>query len=291
MKKLKKNPVFSYGVIIIAYAIAAVLGVIIGKAMNGALWVNILVADLVSTVIIFVFSVAFSNSSIYDPYWSIQPIVIVFALAFSTKLSVLRFMLIAAVTVWGIRLTGNWAYRFTNLRHEDWRYVSLRRSSGTLFPVVNFACIHLIPTLIVYMCMLPVIIAFSQDTPFSLLSIPFFILSIGAVAMETYADYHMNLFKKDVADGYASGCCRYGLWKHARHPNYLGEILFWWFIFLTVIAAIPSRWYLFFGAFINTLMFLFISIPMTEARMSSKGGFQRYRDQTHLLIPIPRKRS
>ena len=290
MKKLKKNRVFSYAVILAAYIIAAFAGILIGKVMHGPVWVVLLVADIVATVIIFIFSTLFSNASIYDPYWSVVPVIVVLVLIISFKFSVLRLMLTAAILIWGIRLTANWAMRFKSLRYEDWRYVRLRKMSGNLFPAINFAGIHLFPTIVVYLCLLPVTAAFTTDAPFSFLSILFFLTALGGVALETYADYHINLFKKDVADGYASGCCKYGLWKNSRHPNYLGEMVFWWSIYFMVLCAIPKQWGLFAGALINTLMFMFVSIPMAEARLSTKGGYSRYRDQTHLLIPLPKRR-
>ncbi len=289
MKKLKKNPVFSYAVIIIAYALAIYVGIVIAKAMTASAWVGILVADIVATVIIFIFSTIFKNASIYDPYWSVAPIVIVAALAFSTELSFFRFLLIFALVIWGGRLTFNWASRFKNLRGEDWRYKRFRKLSGPMFPIINFTGIHLFPTVIVYLCMLPVIIAFSEDAPFSVLSLVFILIALGAVFIEGYADYHMNLFRKDVADGYATGCCRYGLWKNCRHPNYLGEMTFWWAIYFSVVCALPSKWYLFFGALANTIMFLVVSIPMAEARLETKPGYPRYKKQTHLLLPFKKK--
>lgn len=290
MKKLKKNRIFSFAVICIVYIIAIFVGILIARAMTGKIWVNFLVADLAATVIVFIFSTLFANSSIYDPYWSVIPVITSFVLIFSTKFNFLRLLLLVAITVWGVRLTGNWAIRFRSLRYEDWRYKALRRSSGPMFPVINFFGIHLFPTLVVFTCMLPVTAAFSTDASFSPFSIIFFLIALGAVAIETYADYHMNLFKKDLADGYVSGCCRYGLWRNARHPNYFGEILFWWAIYLMVIIAIPGQWYLFFGPLINTLMFLLVSIPLAESRLSRKGGYRRYKKSTHLLLPIPRLR-
>jgi len=290
MKKLKKNRVFSFTVIVIAYVIAAFIGLLIGHFMKGPLWVVLLVGDIAATIIIFLFSSLFANASVYDPYWSVLPVIVVFALIFTCKVTALRLLLLVAITVWGVRLTVNWALRFRSLRYEDWRYVRLRKMTGSLFPAVNFAGIHLFPTVVVCLCLLPVTAAFTTDASFSFLSILFFLTALGGVALETYADYHMNLFKKDVADGYASGCCKYGLWKHSRHPNYLGEIVFWWSIYFMVLCAIPKQWGLFAGALLNTLMFLFVSIPMAEARLSGKGGYSRYRDQTHLLIPLPKLR-
>ena len=293
MKKLKRNPVFSFAIVCVVYIIAILVGILIAKAMTGKFWTSFLVADLVATVIVFIFSTIFKNSSIYDPYWSVIPIAVVWVLAFSAQLNFLRILLIGAITAWGIRLTVNWGMRFGSLRHEDWRYKHFRKATGggLAFGIINFIGIHLFPTMVVYMCMLPVTAAFSTDSSFSIFSIVFFLIAIGAVVIETYADYHMNLFKKDLADGYVSGCCKYGLWRNARHPNYFGEILFWWSIYLMVVFSLPSQWYLFIGALVNTLMFLFVSIPMAESRLSRKGGYRRYRKSTHLLLPIPKFKS
>ncbi|MGI6071515.1 MAG: DUF1295 domain-containing protein [Lachnospiraceae bacterium] len=290
MRRLKRNRIFSFVVIILAYITATVTGVWITSVMNGQPWVKILVADIVATIILFIFSSIFSNSSIYTPYWSVKPIVIVIGMALGTKLTLLRFLLIFAICVWGARLTFNWVSRFRSLRYEDWRYIRFRRIWGPLFPVINFLGIHLFPSMIVYTCMLPVISAFTFEADFSIFSLPFFFIALSAAFMEAYADYHMTLWKKDVADGYATGCCRYGMWKHARHPNYLGEILFWWAIYLTVILTYTNKWHLFYGALSNTLMFVFVSIPLAESRLSNKPGYRRYKAQTRLLLPIRKGR-
>jgi steroid 5-alpha reductase family enzyme len=60
----------------------------------------------------------------------------------------------------------------------------------------------------------------------------------------------------------------------------------WWGISLSVVCAIPERWYLIAGAFINTCLFLFISIPMADNRQSQKQGFDEYKKQTRMLLPI-----
>ena len=79
---------------------------------------------------------------------------------------------------------------------------------------------------------------------------------------------------------------RLGLWKHSRHPNYLGEILVWGGVGLSVVCAAPSAWYLAAGAVANTLLFLAVSIPMADKRQSRKEGFAEYKKQTRMLLPI-----
>ena len=79
---------------------------------------------------------------------------------------------------------------------------------------------------------------------------------------------------------------RIGLWKYSRHPNYLGEILMWWGVGLSVLCAAPSAWYLVAGAVANTILFFAVSIPMADERQSRKNGFAVYKKQTRMLLPI-----
>ena len=80
---------------------------------------------------------------------------------------------------------------------------------------------------------------------------------------------------------------RNGLWKYSRHPNYLGEIMMWWGIGLSVVSVLPNYYFLLIGAFLNTLLFLFISIPMAEEHQRSrKEGFDQYKKETRMLLPI-----
>ena len=83
----------------------------------------------------------------------------------------------------------------------------------------------------------------------------------------------------------SGGFIRTGLWKHGRHPNYACEILMWWGIGLASVIALGwQNWYLLAGALVNTLMFLFISIPMADKRQSRKPGFAEYKKETRMLF-------
>jgi len=116
-------------------------------------------ADLAATVVVFAFSAAFRNSSFYDPYWSVAPIALVaFFLHVATPgVPALRQGVVAAlVLAWGVRLTGNWARGWGGLGHEDWRYVDLRAKTGRIgYWFVSFFGLHSMPTLIVFLALLP----------------------------------------------------------------------------------------------------------------------------------------
>lgn len=272
----------SFVIVLIVYVIAGLLGILFYNSFPGSVWLKLLLADILATVIVFVFSCIFHNASVYDPYWSVVPPVVLLYMAFQTELSAERVLLLIAVWYWGIRLTGNWVYTFHGLRHQDWRYTMLKESTGRFYPAVNFLGIHLFPTLVVYFCMLPAVYAFQLEVKANLLSVFFILVSLFAVTLQLIADRQMHQFRQKKT----GGLIRTGLWKYSRHPNYLGEILMWWGMALSVISVLPQYYFLCAGALINTLMFLIVSIPMADRRNSSKPGFEAYKKETRMLLPI-----
>lgn len=284
-----KNRFLSITVITLIYIFAAVCGLISynfftnPEGLNLSYGLAIFLADVFATIVIFVFSLIFNNASVYDPYWSVQPPVILAAVLIKNGQSenpLMAFLLFAAVLFWAIRLTGNWIYNFESFDYQDWRYVMLREKSGKLYPFVNFLGIHLFPTVVVFLCILPAVIAVVEGGVFSPVSLIFIILSFVAAIIQLIADLQMQSFRKSGSGGFI----RKGLWKHARHPNYAGEILMWWGIGLASVVSLGGKWQLLCGALINTLMFLFVSIPMADKRQSRKPGFEEYKKETRMLI-------
>ena len=282
MNKLKQNTSASFIIISIVYIFASVVGILFYRQLNFDWWLSLLIADTVATIFTFVFSLIFGNASVYDPYWSVQPPVILIAFAIGKRLTVLGILLIVAVSFWAIRLTANWAYTFGNLTHQDWRYTMLKEKTGIFYPIINFVGIHMVPTLVVYGCILPAVYAVREGVEANIASILFILMSVCAATMQGIADIEMHKFRKNRTSSFI----RQGLWKYSRHPNYLGEILMWWGIGLSVVCACPDAWYLAFGALANTLLFLCVSIPLAEGRQSRKVGYAEYKKQTRMLLPI-----
>ena len=285
MNRIKQNRVASFAVVGVVYALATLVGVFVFRALAFDWWLSLLIADVAATVFTFACSVILGNASVYDPYWSVQPPVILLAFAFGRELSVLGVLLLVAVFYWAVRLTANWAYTFGNLMHQDWRYTMLHEKTGVFYPFVNFVGIHMVPTLVVWGCILPAVYAVREGLAANPVSIAFVLLSVLAASMQGIADIQMHTFRRH-RDG---AFIRRGLWKYSRHPNYLGEILMWWGVGLAVICAAPQAWYLLGGAIANTVLFLAVSIPLAEGRQSRKLGYAEYKEQTRMLLPI-RKR-
>ncbi len=279
---LKKSRAVSFIVITLIYVGAAAFGIALFRVLSFSFQISLLIADFAATAFVFVFSVIFSNASVYDPYWSVQPLVILWAAAAMKGFNSAGLLALIAVTVWGIRLTANWAYTFGNLDAQDWRYTMLKEKTGRLYPLINLLGIHLFPTLVVYACTLPAVYLFEEGGQIGPDSLACISISFGAVLLQGTADYQMHAFRKR-GEG---GLIRTGLWKYSRHPNYLGEILMWWGIGLYSVLTMEGHFLLLWDALLNTLMFLFISVPLAEGRQSAKPGFEEYKEHTRMFLPL-----
>ena len=282
MKNLKQNRIFSFTAIFIVYLLATAIGVAVYGMLSFDWWLSLLISDVVATVVTFIFSIIFSNASVYDPYWSVQPPVILITFALFHRPTPYTLLLIAVVSFWAVRLTANWAYTFGDLTHQDWRYSMLREKTGVFYPIINLVGIHLVPTLVVYGCILPGVYAVREGLAGNIFSVFLLLVSLSAAVMQGAADIQMHRFRRNKTAPFI----RVGLWKYSRHPNYLGEILMWWGVGMSVVVASPNVPYLLAGAVANTLLFLAVSIPMADKRQSRKPGFDKYKSETRMLLPI-----
>jgi steroid 5-alpha reductase family enzyme len=247
-----------------------------------ALW-----ADVAATVFVFVVSRLTGNSSMYDPYWSVAPpAIIVFwivaygggleqALASAAPFELLwAGVLLVAVVVWSIRLTANWTRRWRGFNDEDWRYGMLKEQFGRAEIVIDFLGVHLFPTLIVFVALLPVASALGAGSTLTaglpLLSfIVGVVLLIVAIALEWIADNQLAAFRSDPQN--EGSVLRSGIWGLLRYPNYTGEMLFWWGVWAVSYAGGAALWTVA-GPVAMTLMFLGISIPMMNRRLANRSN-------------------
>ncbi|MBR6773064.1 MAG: DUF1295 domain-containing protein [Clostridia bacterium] len=280
-----ENRALSFIIVALVYVVATAVAVAVYIALPFDFWLSLLLADIVATAVTFAFSLIFSNASVYDPYWSVQPLVICVAFALGKNLTLMHILPLVAVGLWGVRLTANWAYTFGGLTHQDWRYTMLAQKTGKAYPIINFVGIHLVPTLVVYGCILPVVFLLESSGEINALSVVAFIVSLIAVTLQLVSDIQMQAYRKNRTTPFI----RVGLWKYSRHPNYLGEILMWWGIALYALSVTPTMWWLIAGAVANTVLFLAVSIPMADGRQSKKEGFTQYKKQTRMLLPIYKK--
>ena len=261
---------------------------------DASLYAAVAWADVAATVAVFAFSAVANNTSVYDPYWSIAPLVIAPWLALRPEAEaapVARKVLVAGLVIaWGLRLTYNWARGFRSLTHEDWRYVEFRGKTGRLYWPVSLLALHLFPTVQVYLGCLPVFVALTSTRPLGPLDAVAAVVTAGALGIETLADEQLRSFR---ARGKGEEIMAEGLWAYSRHPNYLGEMGFWWGLFLFGLAAASgaSAWWTGIGAVSITAMFAFFSVPALDRRSSERRpAYAEHMKRISAVLPWPAKR-
>lgn len=290
---MKISRPLSFLIIFLIYAAATAVGlsVFFLRPVSSDLW-NLFLADAAATVFVWLWGLVFRNVSVYDPYWSVAPPVLLTTCAIAWGSATLPSrLLLAAVWIWAVRLTANWACTFRGMEHEDWRYTKYRNEkSPAVFQIINFFGLNMMPTVVVFLCMLPGILLLRDGSSAAgPLTWAGFTLCIAAVALQLASDTQSHNFRKL----HRGEVCMVGLWHYGRHPNYLGEILFWWGIWLMYvsIAGIKEAPYMIAGPVLMTCMFRFISVPLMEHRqLATKPGYASYLETTGMFLRFKLKK-
>lgn len=268
--------------------------VVYGLAIAAGAWATGLAAQpmlaalagmVAATLVVFVFATLIGNASLYDPFWSVAPpVILIWLMAGQDGTGLRTWIVFAAVMFWAIRLTTNCLVRWPQFAEEDFRYIDLREKTGALFPAVNLAGIETFPTLLVWAGCLPLVAVASSAAPLGWLDLVATVLVIAAIALETVADWQLRAYKRSGAGGILNS----GVWGWSQHPNYLGELGFWWALFLFGLAA-GTPWWTIAGALAMTALFWFVSIPMMLTR--KRARHQEYDEAVKgIAVLVPRMR-
>ena len=283
----------SLGLTFMAYVMAYMAAVLTFRQFHylGDIY-GILVADIAATLVIFFLGLLVHNASLYDPYWSVVPVGIAgywWSLSDYDTGDLRNVLLMIVLLYWAIRLTMNWMRGWPGFIHEDWRYEMLRKSSGDLYPLVNLGGIHLLPTVLVFLGMIPAYFVLSEiGGPLNVIDYVAFAIGIVAVTIEFVADEQMKNFTTDPEN--KGKVMQSGLWKYSRHPNYFGEVLFWLSLFLFALAVSMEHLWTGIGVISMLILFLFGSIPMMDKRsLERRSEFKQYMQRTSGFILLPPK--
>ena len=277
-------------VLLITYIAAALIGVAVFGALDGlGFYPRLFAADAAATLFVWFVGLLLQNASVYDPYWSVAPVVmLLLGSVYLGALNAGTLLLGAVVALWGVRLTAHWSTTFINLGAQDWRYTMLRASKPRLWFLVNLFGINLFPTVVVFLVLAPAFEFARYSTTVNLVTVLGLLICLASVTLQLTADAQLRRFRgKPENRGRVN---RTGVWKYSRHPNYLGEILMWWGVCVTALSSPGASALYAVGALVNTLMFVFISIPMMERRQQSgKAEYADYMAETGMLLPRLRK--
>lgn len=183
------------------------------------------------------------------------------------------------ITLWFVRLAS---YVYLRYKGDDPRYQSWKQH-GFKALLFNLFWIFGLNTLMMLVMSAPTLVANSAiaNSAFTYLDLIGIALWIIGFYWESVSDYQMYIFTRNPAN--KGEIITSGLWKYSRHPNYFGEVLMWWGIFLitlniSVVAIIAP--------ITITFLLLFVTgIPWAERSMAKNPEYKEYKKHTSIFIP------
>ena len=236
-------------------------------------------------------SLVLRNVTIVDTLWGLGFVLVGWITFYMAGGYAGRKILIAVLTtLWGLRLAAHLSWRNWGAG-EDPRYGAWRKASGKQFWIVSLFKVFILQAVFLWVIALALQIGQIAPTPehftgFDLLGLLVWLLGFF---FEAVSDFQLARFK---ADPETKGkVMKQGLWKYSRHPNYFGESLIWWGIFLIALATPNSWWTVISPLVITAVLLKMTGIPLTEKSISNRRpGYKDYIRQTNAFFPwFPRK--
>lgn len=229
-------------------------------------------------------SLALKNAGIADIFWGIGFILVAW-LAFSHGQGYLprKQWMAALVTLWGLRLALHIGFRNRG-KPEDFRYATWREENGARWWWVSFFKVFLLQGFLMWIISVPILAAQSSGFPAILTPLDLIgaLIALAGLFFESVADLQLTLFKRDKSN--TGRILTTGLWKFSRHPNYFGEAVVWWGMYIIALAA--GAWWTIFSPVLMTRLLLRVSgVAMLERTMQNKPGYEEYMRKTSAFFP------
>ena len=232
------------------------------------------------------------DNSIADIAWGLGFVLVAVFTFFRRGSLVLPLLVTALVAVWGLRLAVHIGRR-NRKRGEDPRYAKWRRDWGRAFIWRSFLQVFLLQGFFLLVISSPVVlintsrgVSPSRGFPWSLAGA---LVWIAGFVFEAVGDAQLARFKRDPSN--KGRIMDRGLWRFTRHPNYFGESLMWWGLFVIALQA-PYGWATIASPLLITFLLVKVSgVPMLERRYAGNPEFQAYARRTSAFVPRPPRRA
>ena len=253
-----------------------------------AVFIQSFIIIFIYATVWFVIAVYKKRNDVADIAWGIGYILICIFLLIRFSTSPVILLLYILVTAWGLRLSLHIYYRNKN-KTEDFRYKAWRNEWGKSFYIRSYLQVFLLQGLFLLIIISPVIhAAVAESLQWNIFTWIGLSCWIIGFYFQAVADWQLAFFKSNPKN--KGLIIQTGLWKYSRHPNYFGEILMWWAIFIITIPFTNS-FYFIISPLTITLLLVFVSgIPMLEKKYKGNPAFEDYKKRTSALIPMPSRK-
>ena len=250
------------------------------------IYIHNLAAVVLMMVLGWLLSLGLKNVTVVDSLWGLGFVVIAWQTFLSTNGFAGRGLLIAClVTIWGLRLSAYLTWRNWG-KGEDPRYGLWRERSGKRFWMVSLFKVFLLQSLFLWAISVSIQYGVASETPgkFTWLDgLGVMLWGVGFV-FEAVGDWQLAAFKANPAN--KGKVMDRGLWAYTRHPNYFGECLIWWGIFVIALAVPNSWWTVLSPVLVTSVLLKMTGIPLTEkVLVTRRPGYRAYIERTNAFFP------
>ena len=226
-----------------------------------------------------------SDASVIDNFWGAA----IAALGWYYVVSVdsrgaVGWLALLLVTAWGGRLSAYLTWRNWG-EPEDFRYRKMREKHGRRFPAVSLVTVFLLQAVLAWVVSAPLFqAAVGRDGPGAVGWLGAAVAAAG-LTWETVADWQLQRFLARRTG--EEEVLREGLWRYSRHPNYFGEFVFWWGMFLLVASTGGFLWSVVGPALMSVLLLRVSGVPMLEEKLDRRPAYRSYAERTNAFFPWP----
>lgn len=260
------------------------------------LFLHVFLALFVFFVIFFIIAQIKNNNGLADVAWGLGFVVVaVTALISGGSYTIPQLAVTGLVLLWGFRLFFYLGIRNWN-KPEDFRYVDMKRKWKTNLKLKAFFFVFMLQMSFLFVIALPIMVV-NLDATYETSTLSLIVLFVGIVLwvigfyFEALGDHQLKVFKSNPAN--KGKILMTGVWKYTRHPNYFGEALMWWAVWVVALSGgNPWVWAAIIGpAFINYLLVFVSGVPLLEKKYKNNEAYQAYAKVTSIFIPLPKKKA
>jgi steroid 5-alpha reductase family enzyme len=237
---------------------------------------------LICTTILFLVATKIRNNSIIDIFWGPGFLIIsLFTLLSADQLTAKKIIILSMVALWSLRLSGHIFLRNKG-RGEDFRYLEWRKQ-WKYFYLRSYLQVFMLQGAILLIVASPLILVNgSTSEHIGILELSGIIVFMSGFLIESIADFQLKKFK---ACGNSGKLMTSGLWQYSRHPNYFGEAVLWWGIWLMAIPEIDGLFTIVSPAIITILLRYVSGVPLLEKKQESHPEWAEYKSKVPPFIP------
>lgn len=244
---------------------------------------QIILSILLFCHVFFVISLKTKRMDVMDIAWGLGFILVGLVGYMQNYPTPPKALLLFMVTLWGLRLAMH-VFNRNKGQPEDPRYAKMRQEWGASFLKQSYLKVFMAQGAALFVISLPVQLGLSSDLEqFGVKQILGALVWLTGFALEAWADWHLARFKANPAN--KGKLCVDGPWSIVRYPNYLGEMMLWWGIYI-YIFNFWSAWTIIGPLTICYSLLKVTGILLQEQSKMARPGYREYAARVPRLIPF-----